>query len=323
MKKYCRSSFDSSTISVAKMELVLDSLKSQQVRPSTLKNYMAVWREFNKFLLRLDDCSRVNTWEKRLVIYGTYLVEQGAQSQTIKSYFSAIKFILKSDGYTWNDDEAQLKVITKSCEIINDRIKIRLPIRVHLLEQILFEEQRKFTTQPFIQSMYKTLFCTAYYGMMRIGELVKAESEHFVRAKDVHLSPNQDKIMLRLHTSKTHVQGDKPQEIKISKTQVLEVQRFFCPFKLMREYISYRGIGFEEYSKAFFIYHDGSPVLADTVRTTLRQLLDNLNLDSSLYDTMSFRSGRVVDMYKMGYSLESLKRIGRWKSDAIYHYIKL
>ena len=218
------------------MELVLEKLKGSQARSSTIDNYMSIWRQFNKFLLRLDNKEKIDTWEKRLIIYGTYLVEQGTQSQTIKSYFSAIKFVLKTDGYEWNDNAAMLHVITRSCALLNDRVKIRLPIRVQLLEQILFEVQRSFASQPYLERMYLAIFSIAYYGMMRIGEIAKMKSPHFVKAKDVHIAQNKNKILLRLHTSKTHGRISKPQEIKITQVQTAQTKRFFCPFKLMRNF---------------------------------------------------------------------------------------
>ena len=80
------------------MESILERLQANQTRRSTAKNYLSIWRHFNQFLIHLDNITGMS-WEQRTVLFGTYLVEQGAQSQTIKSYFSAIKHVLKTDGY--------------------------------------------------------------------------------------------------------------------------------------------------------------------------------------------------------------------------------
>ena len=95
------------------------------------------------------------SWEQKAVLFGTYMVEKGAQSQTIKSYFSAIKHILRTNGYEWDDNSATLTIITKSCKIINDRVKIRLPKRVGLLEQLLFEINRKYNDRPFLSAFIR------------------------------------------------------------------------------------------------------------------------------------------------------------------------
>ena len=42
------------------------------------------------------------------------------------------------------------------------------------------------------------------------------ESQHVVKAKDVHIGINKDKLMFVLHSSKTHGKGTKPQIVKIN-----------------------------------------------------------------------------------------------------------
>ena len=168
-----KSTSNSSEVSIVHIQNILENLKAKQTRNSTMRNYLSIWRSFNRFLLRLDiPRGGPNlSWEQRAVLYGTYLVDQGAQSQTVKSYFLAIKHVLKMDGYAWDDSLAALDIITKGCKLENDQLKIRLPIKLGLLEQILFEVEHKFESQPYLHRLYKALFSAAYYGLMRIGEL--------------------------------------------------------------------------------------------------------------------------------------------------------
>ena len=283
--KHSSSSSGSSTISRKHIELALQKLKASQTRASTTKNYHAIWRIFNNFLIRLVDKNKSRlTWEQKVVLFGTYMVEQGAQSQTIKSYFSAIKHILKTDGYPWDESSAMLSIITRSCRIVNDRLKIRLPIRVRLLEQLLFEMDRKYGNQLYLNILYKAMFSIAYYGMMRVGEI--AMGSHAAKAKDVHVAHNKDKILIMLYTSKTPGVESKPQEIKVEGIQNT-TQRFFCPFKLMRRYMAYRGEYLQD-TEQFFVFSDRSLVDRAHVCTVLRDLLTRLTLDALLYDTHSF-----------------------------------
>ena len=76
--------------------------------------------------------------------------------------------------------------------------------------------------------------------------------------------------------------------------------------------------GFIEEHESFFVFADGTPITPEQLRKTLRRVLDNLNLDSSLYDFHSLRVGRATDMQLMGYDLEFIKSAGRWKSNAVY-----
>ena len=75
-------------------------------------------------------------------------------------------------------------------------------------------------------------------------------------------------------------------------------------------------------NEQFFIFQDKEPVKPSHVRTILRKLFDNLRLNSIVYGTHSFRIGRTSDLIKYGYNIETVKLMGRWKSNAIYKYIK-
>ena len=98
----------------------MEQLKMQQYRETTTSNYVAIWRNFNSFLLRLDH--RPKLWEHRTVTFCTYLIDKGNQSQTVKSYASAIKAMLKTDGYKWKDENLWLGGLTKACKLHNDLI---------------------------------------------------------------------------------------------------------------------------------------------------------------------------------------------------------
>ena len=135
------------------MELIIEKLKGFQHRSSTSKMYLNVWRQFNSFLLRLDE--RPNDWEDRVSLFIAYIIDvKKLQSSTIKSYISAIKTTLKVDGYPWDDRKVLTNTFTKACRQVNDRAFIRLPIHCGLLEVLLFEIKRKFASQPYLESLY-------------------------------------------------------------------------------------------------------------------------------------------------------------------------
>ena len=303
------------------MNNILERLKNRQTRDSTAKNYIGIWRQLNKFIIKLDYKDNLS-WEEKTALFGAYLVDGGVQSSTLKSYFSAIKFILKQDRYEWKDSKLLLSSLIRGCKLENDKLKVRLPIQKGLLEMILFEVERKFdhlNPQPYLAAMYKALFSLAYYGMMRVGELTK--SDHTLKASDLHIGNNKDKILIILYTSKTHGKESKPQHIKISATKGGNNKtKFFCPFKLVLNYMSFRG-PYKE-GEYFFVFADGSPISGEVMRKTLRSMLKKIGLDSSLYDVHSFRAGRTCDLEKYGYSVDRIKSMGRWRSNAVYRYLK-
>ena len=182
--------------------------------------------------------------------------------------------------------------------MVNDQVRTRLPIKIGLLEILLFELQSLFTNQPYLETLYKTMFALSYYGLFRIGEITKGQ--HTIKAKDIHIGQNKNKMLFILHTSKTHGKESRPQKVKITANNDqnsirVKRQRFFCPFQLSREYLAIRS-NYSSESDNFFLFHDNSPFKATQVRKTLREVLKSINLDPYLYDCTSFRAGRASDI---------------------------
>ena len=316
--EYSSSTSTTSKISTIHMESILDSLKNKQNRDSTAKNYHQIWTQFNSFIIKLDKMPK--SWEQRASLYGAYLVDLGRQSSTIRSYISAIKGVLKSDGYQWDDNKVLLNTITRACKLTNDQLKTRLPIQIGLLELILFQVDRIYhaSGQPYLGILFKTLFIFSYYGLFRVGEL--ASSPHTIKASDVHIAENKNKIFIILYSSKTHGKESRPQKVKIVANNNWN-KRHFCPFKLARLYMGHRG-SYKTSQEPFFIYRDKEGIQIEHVRNLLKQCLTNLNLQSDLYNCQSFRIGAATDLYKNGTSISRIKSLGRWRSNAVYKYLR-
>ena len=199
-------------------------------------------------------------------------------------------------------------------------------IQDYLLEMILFEFQRMFDRQPYLEILYKTMVIVGYFGKLRVSEITTGL--HPVRAKDVHIAKNKQKILFILYTSKTHGYNAKPQKVKITLESMNERERarmnkhFFCPFQLAGTYLEIRG-NYKKDDDPFFIFSDGTPVSPDCLRKTLRKALSRLNLDASLYNVQSLRIGRTTDMVTVfHYSLPFVKSAGRWSSNTVYKYVR-
>ena len=242
-KKASTNSTRCSRISATSMEQIVQKLQMTQHRDSTMKTYLGIWRKFNDFVISLD--KKPDLWEDRTTLFIGYLIDHGCQSTTVKSYVSAIKKMLVMDGYQWNDNLVLVRSLSKACRIVNDTVWTRLPIHCGLLEMILFKVQRYFISknQMYLEILYKTIFAISYYGLMRVGEVTR--SQHVLKAKDIHLARNKDKLLLVLYSSKTHDKSSRPQKIKITSNKNERtgsyLHRNFCPFALMRQYMSLRG----------------------------------------------------------------------------------
>ena len=305
------------------MRNILEKLKRQQVRNSTLKAYYSVWKQFNGFLIKLDQIPKF--WEDRALLFLAHLIEvKKFQSSSVKSYMSAIKRTLLDDGYPWCDNHIMVNSLTSACKICNDRIHTKLPIHCSLLEIILFELERMFNSQPYLEKLYKAMFALGYYGLMRIGELTM--SPHVLRANNLHLAMNKEKMLIVLYTSKMYGEESYPQKIKITSNRSEKSgkysHRHFCLFTVMRNFIKVRGAEYVTENEEFFIFRDRTPVKATQARSVLKAIIKSLNLNEKLYNTHSLRIGRTSDLIKYGYSIKEVQRMGRWRSSAVYKYIQ-
>ena len=183
------------------MGLVVQKLISLQHRRSTVNTYLKIWRLFNKFVMNLDKIP--DSWEDRVILYVAHLINNGKQSSSVKSYVSAIRTLLTMDGYKWQDSSIIIAAMTRACRLINDRVKAQFPISYGFLEMILFEIERMYgDSQVYLETLFKSAFLISYYGLIRVGEITR--SEHILKAKNVHMATNKDKLLIILYTSKTH-----------------------------------------------------------------------------------------------------------------------
>ena len=268
----------SSTISTSMIQGIVDRLKNESNRKSTKANYYGIWRNFNKFFIQLD--KKPKTWEERITLYVGYLIDKKIKSTTVRCYLSAIRAVLREDGIELCEDRFLLNSLTRACKLVNDKVRIRLPIQRGMLHILLDEVKRYFSenNQVYLGILYRAILSTAYFGLFRIGELTKGE--HPVLAKDVHIGNNKRKLLFMLHTSKTHGRGTKPQIIKISSEKVetfncrkQEKAERNCPYDILRKYLAVRKDYMDD-SEIFFIFRDRSPVTPDHVRASFENSAD-------------------------------------------------
>ena len=155
-----------------------------------------------------------------------------------------------------------------------------------------------------------------YFGLLRVSEV--SFGAHPIRARDVYLASNRDKLMFVLYTSKTHGYGSRPQRIEIEGVAKIGD---FCAYSMGRKYLKLRG-NYSDPNEQLFIFPDGAPVKSTHIRTTLKNIIAEIGLQRDFYNTHSFRTGRASDLLKSGRTVETIKYLGRWRSNAVYKYLK-
>lgn len=240
------------------------------------------------------------------------------QSSTLKSYISAIKQVLITEGYEINEDRVVLDSIIRTTKARNDKLIKRLPIGYHRLNTILNHVTQLFDKQPFLCALYRAMYASAYHGLLRIGEVTL--SDHVIKARDVHIGDNKRKVQMVLWTSKTHTTSDPPQIVTFYCTCHI-THPDYCPFEIVSIYSEMRGQYINDFDQ-FFVFHDHSPVKPEHFRETLRNALGSANISTAGFFGHSFRAGHANDMKNMYRQVDEIKFKGRWKSNAVYKYFR-
>ena len=244
------------------------------------------------------------------------------KSSTVNSYISAIKSVLSDIGQEVSEDRVLLSALTRACKLNFDITHHKQPIQKNLMRKLLLTVDECYGAQPYLAILYKAMIVTMYYGLFRIGEVTA--SPHVVKTKDVYIGVNRNKLKFVLHSSKTHTKADRLQIIKISAEEskcVNPLKQTLCPFKILKKYSQVR----KEYKsdeEQFFVYSDGSAVTSHQLRKVFKNLLTKNGFNPKDFTCHGTRSGWAMDLLDMGVSVETIRKIGRWKSNAVYAYLK-
>ena len=149
-----------------------------------------------------------------------------------------------------------------------------------------------------------------------------------ILAKNVHVGINKNKILFILVSSKTHIKGDKQQLVKITSKPLDNMikpksftKKWTCPFKLIKDYIASSPHAINA-SEQFFVFADRMPVKMAQVRRIFNQTVEMAGLHKHAYTFHGLRTGRASCLLKLGLSVETIKKIGRWRSNSVFTYLR-
>ena len=133
-----------------------------------------------------------------------------------------------------------------------------------------------------------------------------------------------------LHTSKTHGPGDKPQVIKITGPDSPYVRygadtknHGICPFQMISTYLQIRKKR-DDINEQFFTFSNRSPITAANLHSVLHKSLTIAGLDTNMYGSHGFHAGHAVDMLTiLNLDICAIRKIGRWRSNAVFKYLAI
>ena len=167
------------------------------------------------------------------------------------------------------------------------------------------------------QALFKAMFSLAFHAFLRVGEITTGSaskrSKNTLQLTDVVLSKQPLAVTISFRDYKHKVPGSPSFLLKIigdgSNT---------CVVGMLATYLHVRG-----YSQGpLFCTEDGKAVSRNYFCDVLRDILGICGGETRL-KPHSFRIGGATEAIRRGYSAEQVQAMGRWRSQAFRHYIRL
>lgn len=137
-----------------------------------------------------------------------------------------------------------------------------------------------------------------------------AGGRHTLRMEQLKLSKNG--ALLTLH-SYMHSAG-RPPALKLRANPMCK----YCPVRALQKFIRRRGLR----PGHIFVHRDGSPVTRHDFAWMLHASLGAVGITKGKYALHSFRIGRATQMHMDNLPSETIKEVGRWRSEVFHSYIR-
>ena len=193
----------------------------------------------------------------------------------------------------------------------------RLPITIDIMAKIKGTLNLKPTDHDSL--MMWAACALAFFGFLRCSKFTVPSQEEY--SPDAHLSPQDLSIDSR--SSPTMIQVT----IKQSKTDPFRVGcklclgktgSDICPLSAILPYLALRGSSYGP----LFVSLNGSYLTRSRFADLLSQILQKAGVDSTGYNTHSFRISAATTAKANGISDVHIKMLGRWQSSAYQLYIR-
>ncbi|CAH1271013.1 Hypp4531 [Branchiostoma lanceolatum] len=296
-----------------------NNLIAQSLAPSTINAYRLAWHHLQKFSSCVygRDITTPPISETMLGHFLSYLHLEGYAPSSIASMLSAITFVHKLQNLP---DPASSFAIHKLMHSIKKHHVPdgRLPITPPILKTLIGALTR-ICTSEYEQSLYKAMFSFMFYSLARISEVaVTSTSQHTLSLADISsildVSGKVTSLVVNFKTFK-HSNNTAHSSLSI----LAQPETLDCPVSNLLSYLQLRGgqPGF------LFLSRNGNAISCDAFSKILKACAEQSQLDPRKFTSHSFRIGAATTAALQGVSDSTLRRLGRWSSEAFKKYIRV
>ena len=282
-------------------------LAESGVSDNTKRTREQQWKRY-KIFCDLYDLSASPCSASQASLYVTYLSDK-LKPVSIRNYLSAVWYFQKLYGYPDFSGNFLLKqTLTGIDRLCSTEAAEKYPLSpVDLLNMYKLLDMSVNVDKVFWVSLL-----LAYRCVLRVGHVCK--SVHSMKVKHVILT--KEYVKIHISSSKTDQFGKNPQDIYLSR-----LNSPLCPCEILEDLLSAPWATPE--SNLFRIKGVSSLKTKDYLNFNLKLkgLSIALGLPVDRISTHSIRHGGATMLRNLGLSVDTIKKMGNWRSDAINNYL--
>ena len=234
------------------------------------------------------------------------LFNEGLQPSTLNSFRSAITFFTRDSPPLSQDGSIQrlFKFFYKE-KPLRPRYTTFWPVSKLL---------GFLSSMPPMEKLPLKLLTIKYLALMALSSSDRAQSLHLTNIKDMEISPEEIKFIIRSRTKSTR-KFLKPTFVTCSSSSDASVD----VAKHVAFYIEATKELRGEASQLFISWKTYKPVVRSTMARWLKLALDMAGIDTSIFKGHSYRGAGLSDAYAKGASLQAILGQGNWKNVETFH----
>lgn len=291
---------------------IAGGLVQRSVSAGTWAAYSSVWREWDELVSSVGGCvSEQDRLSLLLYVIGMQF-SKGESVSKMNRRLAALAFLYKLQGLRDITKEFMVRQAMKGFRrgrVVRDT---RRPVSFGLLQDMVGILPR-VCSSPYEVQLFTAAFSLAFFGALRIGELVSKNKRGVGGLLFSEVQINTDSVQLLISRSKTDQLG---KGVYVTLFKVLP--EAVCPVRSVQRFAQVR----KGVQGPFLQHEDGSSLSRFQFVAIFKRCLLTVGMPAAQFNTHSFRVGAATEAARWGLSQQMVMRIGRWESDRFKIYVR-
>ena len=158
----------------------------------------------------------------------------------------------------------------------------------------------------------KAALSLGFFGLLRMAELTSSKKDKDPALTTSSLAWSRDHVVVRIWKSKTD---------RTRRSVTVSIPRTgssICPYTALRSYLAVRPASS---FPGLFLWPNGNPISSAALRSRFLVECGNARLEGH-FNGHSLRIGGASMLAAKGVEIESIMKLGRWKSESVRRYLK-